>query len=405
MSDAILCPSCGTAIPLTEAIEHQIDAALQARLKSELKRRDDEHAEAMRAREAELRTGFDVEHERRERESAERAQANVATELADLRSQVTEKDESLKELRERELEFLREKRQLEDQRANLQLEVERRVTAEREQIAAQAVQRLNDEHRLKLAEKDQRIGQMAKQIDDLQDSSEQMRAGLIGEVLERDIEDVLRERFPSDRIEPVRAGAKGADVLQIVAMSRGHECGAIFWESKRTKTWDNRWIAKLKEDQAERKADVAVLVSTTLPVGVDRIEFRDGIWIVDHSCVVAVATALRETLLRLEHMRAIEINRNHGQDRLFEYMSGQEFRQWIVTGVETVVEMQRDFDDEKRAVARLWKKREKQIERMAFTQAGMYGDLQGIMGGALAPVESLELPQANVRPAELPPAA
>jgi hypothetical protein len=231
-----------------------------------------------------------------------------------------------------------------------------------------------------------------------------MRSGLRGEVLERDLEDVLRERFSADWIEPVKSGVKGADVVQIVRAPRGQECGSILWESKRTKAWSNGWIAKVKQDQAEKKADVAVIVSTVLPADCETMEWRDGVWIVEPRCVPAIAIALRQTLLRLDHARAIEINRNQARDALYQYLSGREFRQWLISLVEIVIEQREDLDSEKRAFAAKWKKREKQIERLAVTSAGMYGDLQGIMGPALATVDLLELAPAPAA-VELPPAA
>jgi hypothetical protein len=404
MNDSIRCPSCGSAVPLTDAIEHQVEAALRLRLKGEIEQREADHAEALKAQEAELRASFGKEQEQREQELAERARAGAATEVADLKAQVSEQSDTLEAMRNRELEHLKEKRELEETRANLDLELARRLEAERGQIAAQATQRLTGEHRLKLAERDQQIDQMTKQITELKESSEQRRAGLIGEVLEREIEDVLCERFPTDRIEAIKAGARGADVLQGVRSPRGHECGTIYWEGKRAKAWDNGWIAKLKSDQAERKADVAVLVSTTLPAGVERMEFRDGIWIVDPSCVAAIATALRQTLLRLDHQRAIESSRHEVQDTLFEYVASEEFAQHLRASMDAAFAMQADLEAEKRSFFRQMKKREKLLELFVFGQAGMYGDLQGIMGGALAPVESLELPaEGTLR--ELPPPA
>jgi hypothetical protein len=404
MTEPIKCPNCGSDVPLTDVIENQVEQQLQLRLKANADEAAAEKAEALKAQEAELRVAFTAENEAREAELRERAAAEVATDLADLQARVEEQDTALKKAQEQELEFRREKRKLEQERAALDLEVTRRVDSGLKQVAAEAAQQANEEHRLKLHEKDVQLEQMKRQIKELQESSEQMRAGLRGEVLERDLEDVLRERFFDDRIEPIKSGVKGADVVQVVRSRRGQECGSILWESKRAKAWSNAWISKVKEDQAEKRADVAVIVSTVLPADCDTMEWRDGVWIVEPSCAPAIATALRQTLLRLEHSRAIDINRNQARDALYEYLAGAEFRQWLVSLVEIVVEQRDDLESEKRAYAAKWRKREKQIERLAVTSAGMYGDLQGIMGPALATVDLLEL-EAPPAAAELPPAA
>ncbi len=311
-----------------------------------------------------------------------------------MRAQVDEQGTALTKAREQELELRREKRKIAEERAALELDLARRLDEERVQIEAQTAQRLNDQHRLKLSEKDVQIEQMTRQIKDLQESSEQMRSGLRGEVLEREIEDILRERFPSDVIEPIKAGVRGADVLQLVRAAHGHECGSILWESKRSKTWNNAWVTKLKEDQAEKKADIAVIAATTLPPGMDVMDWRDGVWVVDAGCAGAIAVALREGLLQLERERTIDANRDQARDAIYAYLSGREFRQRIIAIGEAFVEMQNDLQTEKRALTRIWAKREKQHERIACNTAGIYGDLQGIMGGALAPVELLELPPA-----------
>jgi hypothetical protein len=395
MPNSIRCPKCGAEIPLTDVIEHQIDEQLRSRLSEELAQTEAEHAEALQTLEAKLRQQSAEEAEKRETALKERAQAGVATELADLQAQIDEQAQQLKAARGQELVLRQQKRQLEEAQEALELEVARRIGEERAKIAAQAVERLNEDHHLKLAEKDLQLEQMKDQIKALQESAEQMRAGLKGEALERDIEDVLRERFPQDRIEPIKTGVRGADVLQVVRSASGEECGSILWESKRTKSWSNGWIPKLKEDQARTKADFAVLVSTTLPANIQFMEQYQGVWVSACGCTCAIAIALRDGLLQLAHLHDIDANRTEALDALYSYLSGREFKQRMIAAVETFIAMQADLETEKRSAERAWAKRTKQLERVALSVAGMYGDLQGIMGPALAPVELLELPPAS----------
>lgn len=395
VADSITCPKCGAEIPFTEAITRQIEERLRSRLDEELREREQEHAEALTAKEAELKEAFAAAQAEREAELAERAAEKVATELAELNATVQEKSEQLAEARSQELALRKEKRKLEEQREALELEVARRIDEERTRIVAQATERLIEEHRLRLAEKELMLEQMKTRIEELSRASEQTRAGLQGEVLERDIEDILRERFPSDQITAVKSGARGADVVQIVRSSRGAECGKILWELKRAGNWSNGWISKLKEDQKAAKADIAVLVSGALPENVRYMEWRDEVWLADTVCVTAIATALRAGLIELAQARSIDSNKNEALDSLYEYLCGRDFRQRIVTVVETFVSMKNDLDTEKRSITRTWTKRERQLDRLALNTAGMYGDLQGIMGAALPPVELLELPPAD----------
>lgn len=395
MADFITCPKCGEKIPLTEAIAHQIDEQFKAELADQLREREQEHAAALAAREVELRAEFNSAGKERDAELEKRAQERVAAQIDELTTRSEEQSEELQEARKRELAFRNERRKLKEQREAMDLEIARRIDEERDRIAAQATERLNEQHRFKLREKELTLEQMTKRIEELQSASQQTRAGLLGEVLERDIEDLLRERFPSDQITPVKSGVRGADVLQVVRSPRGHDCGTILWESKRTKNWSNNWIAKLKQDKSAAKSDIAVIVSSVLPEDARYIEWRDGVWLVDTVCCVALATALRSGLIEMSQARNIDSHKNEALDVLYEYLCGKDFRQRVTTAVEAFIEMKSDLETERRSLERAWSKRSKQLDRLALNTAGMYGDLQGILGNALSPVEQLELPPAD----------
>jgi hypothetical protein len=387
----IKCPKCGCEIPLTEVIEHQIEDQL-ARERAE---QEAHYSAELAARESQLRQELATSQEEFQTELTRQAAEKIASETQDLREKCDQQAGELKAARAQELKLREAKRELEELREKLELEVARAVDAERARVAAEVSERLTEEHRLSLREKDLELEQMQKQIKELQASAEQKRAGLQGEVLERDIEDVLRERFPRDKIEPIKAGVRGADVLQTVCSPRGHDCGKILWESKRTRNWSNGWVSKLKEDQAAAGADIAIIVCSALPANVRYMDWLDGIWVADTRCVAAIATAVREGLLAVAHAHSVEENRNEALDALYQYLAGKTFRQHIVAAVETFVEMEEDLHRERRAAERQWAKRTKQLERLEVNSSGMYGELQGIMGAALSPVELLELPVAD----------
>jgi hypothetical protein len=400
MADSIKCPECRAEIPLTDVISNQIEEQLAPRLARELADRDRQHADSAAARELELRREFEEEQAEREAQLKLRAEQKVASDLADLASRVEEQDAELKKARELELQLRQQKRKRDEEQQTLDLELARRLDRERKKIVSDAREGAAEEHQLERRQKELEVEQMKKQIKELQESSEQMRAGLRGEAQEREIEDVLRERFRSDCIEPVKSGTRGADVLQTIHSSRGQACGTILWESKRARHWSNAWVTKLKEDQAAAKADVAVLVCGALPTSVRHMELHEGVWVVDFAFVTAMATALREGLIGIAQARSIDSNRNDALDAIYEYLSSNQFNQRIRMAVQAFIDMKADLESEKRAMERIWNKRAKQLDSLALNTAGMYGELEALMGTALPAVEKLELtPPVELRPA------
>jgi hypothetical protein len=403
MADSIKCPQCRAEIPLSEVISHQIEEQLAEELASKFAERERELAEAAAQRERDLvgaasereqalRRAFEDERARHDEEIREEATTKVATELADLGKRVAAQEEEIRAARARELELLNQKRKLDQERENIHLEIARGLDEERKRVVAESRQRANEQHGLEIRQKELQIEQMQRQIKELQESSEQARAGLIGEAQEREIEDVLKERFRVDEVEPIKAGARGADVLQTVVSRRGERCGRILWESKRARNWSNTWISKLKEDQAASGADAAVLVCSALPPAVQNIELMDGVWVVSFSCVVAAASLLREGLIAVTQAHSIDANRNESLSQIYDYLTSTEFNRRMRTAAEASVQLRDDLESEKRAMERIWTKRGKQIDAVALNLAGMYGDLEAIVGTALSAIELLELP-------------
>lgn len=424
MADSIKCPNCKSEIPLEEVIAHQIDEELAAKLaakETEFAARETELQEAAAAREKELteaaaerereittaaeervtalRSEFEQAQTARETEVQQRAEKkaeeNVAVKLADLGAQLEEQGEQLRESRERELEFLGEKRKLDQDREHLDLEIARRLSDERAQIAAEARKTADEEHGLAMREKEIEFKEMQQQIRELKDATAQ-RPGLIGEAQEQGIEDVLNGKFRRDKIEPVKSGVRGADVLQSVFSPRGDCCGKILIESKRAQNWSNGWIPKLKEDQARAGADVAVLVCSplALPEHVETMDIVDGVWVVGYGYVACLVQALREGLIGIARARVIDMNRNDSMEAIYTYLTSNEFGRRVRTMVDTFVEMNTDLDSEERAAERIFKKRRKQLSKLELNTAGMYGELEALVGPSLPAIETLELPAA-----------
>jgi hypothetical protein len=400
MSDTITCPECKTEIPLTEAISHQVEERLRAEYAAEKEQLVANQERQLAEKDAERKTAIVAAREEEAVAAAARAADEVSVHMRDLQSQVEEQEEARREAEKRELEVRVEKRKLETEHQSYQLKMQRQLDEERAAIVKKATEEADERNRLEQREKDLTIEQANKRIDELKAALDQKRSGLQGEVLEREIEDVLGTTFSSDVIEPVKAGKRGADVVQRVRSGRG-ECGKLLWESKRQKNWQDGWIDKLRSDQQAEKADVGIIVTSALPEGVDHVAFIRGIWVCDFASVLPLAIALRQQLDAITQARIIDTNRFQVADDVYEYICGQEVQHYVTNLVVSALTQQRELDSERVAAERTFKKREKQIRAQLGAVAGFYGDLQGIAGGALQPVAALEAPPTDDGPGPL----
>jgi hypothetical protein len=215
---------------------------------------------------------------------------------------------------------------------------------------------------------------------------------LQGEVLELELEATLRAHFPLDCIEPVGKGEFGGDVLQGVTSPVGQPCGALLWETKRTKNWTDGWLAKLRADQRAAGAELAILVSNALPKGVDAFGYIDGVWVTDFRFAVPLAVALRQSLAEIASARQAQEGQETKMELVYQYFTGPKFKHRVEAIVEKFADMQADLDRERKAMTRLWAKREAQIYGVIESTVGMYGDLQGIAGKAFQEIEGLQIP-------------
>lgn len=406
MSESINCPNCGTEIEVAEALSSRLKAEAKKQLEAERAEREKglrEKEAALKEQEESLaKEKEDIEEAVRERLKGEReelkkqllsqAKDEVAVELKDRQEELTSTQQKLEEARKAELELRKSKREVEEQKAELELTVARTLDAEREKIREAAKKEAVDERALKDAEKEKLIGDLRKQIDELKRKSEQGSQQLQGEVLELGLEALLARLFPLDSITPVPKGVHGGDVVQEVRDSTGTNCGTILWESKRTKNWSDTWLPKLRDDQRAAKAQVAVLVSIELPADIDNFGAVEGVWVSGWPFVAGLVSVLRQGLIEVTRSKQANEGQQGKMEMLYSYLSGSEFRHRIEGIVEAFVTLQTDLESEKRSLNRIWSKREKQLQRAVVQTAGMYGDLNGIIGQALPVVEHLELP-------------
>jgi len=400
---SITCPYCKKEIPLDEALSHRLREKLQGEFQEEMAKRERElkaREQAAIQKEKSLQKEFEdklsVAVKKAEIQARKRAEEKLSSEFQDLQEQLKERNTQVKQLKETEFQFRKDKRRLEEEKQNLELKVMRQIDSEREKIREDVSKKIMEQHRLKDLEREKLIRDMQHQIEELKRKAEQGSQQRQGEVLEIELEELLQTNFPHDTVRPVPKGMRGADVIQQVCTPSGQACGIIIWESKRTKTWSDGWIEKLKEDQREAKADIAAIVSTVLPKDAAGIIQIGGVWIADYTLAAGLAMALRAGLIQVASVRTSLAGKREKMDMLYEYLSGPEFRQQIGGIVEAFVSMKKDLDAEKRAMERLWAKREKQIEKVIRNTGRMYGSLQGVIGRGLPELKVLELKQGSV---------
>jgi hypothetical protein len=353
----IVCPNCGTNIDLTKAIQDELMSAIKA-------------------------------------DALEEAQKTNLLEIEDLRQQLDSNKNQLSEARKNELKLRQRQRDLDEKIENQELEIERRIDEERKQIAKDARDKIEGEYKSKLTEKDIQLERVVAELDAAKKKAEQGSQQLQGEVAELDLEALLRSNFLYDLIEPVGKGIRGADILQRVCTQDGQIRGAILWESKNTKNWNDRWLSKLKEDQMEAKADVAVIVSAAMPPDVENFACVNGVWVTASTYILGLTSILREGLIQVAKARRSVEGKDEKIELLYHYLSGPEFKQRVEMIAETYMMMRRDLDKEKAAIMRSWSRREKSIDNVLKSVSGMYGDLQAIIGALLPSIELLELPES-----------
>jgi hypothetical protein len=386
--DSIECPNCRHAIPVSEVLSHQIaeraraeSTAEIAKLKSSLARKEQDIQEresklddAVKARVAALTTGI-------EQQAQAKARGSVSTEITDLKNQLAEATQQRDVAQRAELEARKRTRELDERAKNLDLEAARKIDAERQKILEDASRRADEQYQLKLAEKEKQIQDAKKANDELKRKLEQGSQQAQGEVLELQLEEMLRSAFPTDQIEPVPKGFNGADIVQKVLNRSGRTCGTIVWESKRTKAWSEGWVSKLKDDQRKLAAEIAVLVSEVLPKNCSTFTDMNGIWVTSSQCAISLATVLRMQLTQIASARAAVAGAKQKSEILYDYVVGSaEFRHRVEAIAEAFIGMQTGLQEEKRAAQRQWAKREKQIEQVISNTAGMYGELQALTG-------------------------
>ncbi|MFL5789717.1 MAG: DUF2130 domain-containing protein [Flavisolibacter sp.] len=415
MPTNIKCPNCATEFDVQDVLSADVEQKFRleyenklqqsfAQLNLEKKNLEDRQKqfEETRKKENEIfQQKLQQEKQKMESDIQQQMRKSIGedyeNQLRMLKENMQENEEKLKGARLKELEFLRKEQELKNKEQEIEINIQKRLLEERDflaqQIRKEEVERVlirETEFQLKVKELEKQLEDQRKLAEEMKRKAEQGSMQLQGEAQELLLEEILKDHFPYDNITEVGKGVEGADCIQVVKDNIGTDCGKIIFESKRTKSFNNSWIEKLKNDRRNKNAEVAILVTQVYPKEMSCFGERDGVWICSFSEVVALTHALRHTIIQIAHARKAEENKGEKMQLLYSYLTGIEFRQQIETIVESFLSLKNNISKERIQMEKLWKEREKQLEKVLISTSGLYGSIKGIAGASVGDIPLLE---------------
>ncbi|MBX0332983.1 DUF2130 domain-containing protein [Pontibacter sp. HSC-14F20] len=409
---AISCPQCSHEFNPKAAIASRIEQELKSKFAEQANQLHKQHEarrlemekekqqlEEMRQQQDKL-VQEQVARERSVLENKLKAELSqsMGNDLAMLKEEKASMEQKLKEKQDRELQLLRRQRELENKERELELETERRIMSIRTELEQKIRQSESEQTELKLKEKDKQIDDMKRLVEEMKRKSEQGSMQLQGEVQELALEEKLQQTFPFDLIAEVGKGVKGADAIQTVRSTMGEDCGTIMYESKRTKAFGNDWIEKLKTDARASKADMMVLVTEALPKGMQHFGLYEGVWVCTYQELTPMVTVLRDCLLKVSAATASQENKGTKMQMLYDYLTSTEFSHQFTAVAEGIASLKSGTTRERAQMEKLWKEREKQLEKSLLNIVGIYGSVKGIAGSSLQDVNLLDSPDQQALP-------
>lgn len=408
-STTVLCPKCNTSIDVNDILKHQIEDSIKKEYEAKIRSQEQDfntkneallkERKAFEASKANQEEAFNERLVQATKEAEKSLQTKIQHQLESeqkekfeiLNKELLDKSEKVKELNRLQAQLSKLEREKSEMKEELKAEAEKafneKIAAERERI-----QKFEKE-KSELREKEllKQIEDQKKLTEEMKRKQEQGSMQLQGEVQELAIEEFLALQFPLDTIGEIKKGANGADCVQTVNTLEFQNCGTIYYESKRTKNFQQNWIEKFKNDIRDKKSDIGVLVTEVLPTGMERMGFRDGIWICTYQEFKGLVMVLRQSLIKIAEAVQKQENKGDKMAMLYDFLTGNEFRLQIEGIVEGFTQMQADLISEKRRTQSMWKQREKQIEKVISNTINMYGSIRGIAGSAIQPVKELEI--------------
>ncbi len=408
----VKCPNCKHEFPLGDAISAEYEKNINARYiekytidqkkitekENQLKQQLEDFKLQQENQEAIIASKLKIEKQLLEQTAIKNAAAEVKLQVELLNKQLTDSDQKLKDSQKKELEFIHKENNLKIKEDEFELTLQKKLQIERELLSEHIKKQELEKNLIKEKDHHMQMMELKKQLEDQKKLTEEMvrKQGqgsmqLQGEVQELALEELLKLTFPFDTIDEVGKGIKGADAIQTVRNALGQTCGKIIYESKNTKAFGGDWIDKLKNDMRNTQADIAVIVTDTMPKDMERFGIKDGVWICTFSEIKSLAFVLRDSLLKVYAAVASQENKGDKMSMLYSYLTGLEFRQQIEAIVEGFTELQEGIQKEKNAMQKIWKEREKQLEKVLLNTTNFYGSVKGIAGNAIQNIKALEL--------------
>ena len=414
MASVITCPSCGHQFDPGDSFRKEVQEQLRSQMEDWKKKKEKEfndketsYQQQIQSKEAELIKKLAEEKQKLQQELQESVRKTVSADyenqLRMLKETALDSEEKLKDARKKELEFLQREKALQNKEAEMELQLQRQLLTEREKIKEQLQKEEQErlglkeqEYQLRTREMEKQLEDQKKLVDEMKRKQEQGSMQLQGEVQELLLQEILRATFPFDKIEEVGKGVRGADCIQIVRNQFGTEVGKIIYESKRTKDFGGDWIEKLKHDMRTLSADVAVIVTQAFPKDMDRFGEKNGVYICSFTEVRSVALLLRHAILKIADAKKSQENRGDKMVMLYDYLTGNEFvEQWKAIR-EGFMSMKLSIQKERDAMEKLWKAREKQLEKVLLNAAHIKGSIEGIAGSDAVNLNLLEDDEQNI---------
>jgi hypothetical protein len=386
----VTCPKCQHNFEPTDAIREEVEKELRGKMTDWQKKKEEETSALLAEQKIKIQN-----------ELTEQLKKNISGEyehkLKLMQDNEANMSKQVNEFRQKELEFLKQVQAIQAKEAELELELQRKLNTERESLKAQIqkeeAERLSikdQEHVLKVKELEKQLEDQRKLAEEMRRKAEQGSMQMQGEVQELLLEELLKTSFPFDQISEVGKGVRGADCIQLVRNSLGQEAGKIIYESKRTKDFNQEWIDKLKADMRSQGADIAVIVTQTFPKELERFGEKDGVYICSFQEVKSVALLLRNAILKIHDTKKSQVNKGDKMSFLYDYLTSNEFsEQWKAVG-EGFRQMRASIQKERDAMEKLWKAREKQLEKVLLNAMHIKGSIEGIAGADAIQLDLLE---------------
>ncbi len=409
----ITCPECGAEIDVQDVLLHQVETKLSKEYKTKLAEEQKKFAskqselekaqqefEAKKEKENELfqeRLDKKIKEEKQQLKSKIKAdlEKEQAEQLEELQKELNEKSQKISELNKSKAEIEKLKREKDELKEQIEAEAQKTINKKLEEERKKIQETEKEKNELVLKELQKQLDDQKKLTEEMKRKQEQGSMQMQGEVQELAIEEWLQNNYSLDNIEEIKKGARGADCLQTVNTREQLNCGTIYYESKRTKDFQPSWIEKFKNDIREKGADIGVLVTETMPKDMDRAGMKDGVWVCSFDDFKTISYILREQIIKINSAVSSQENKGDKMVILYDFLSSNEFRMQMEAIIEGFTQMKSDLDKERNAMQRIWKQREKQIEKVLTNTINMHGAIKGIAGNAIQTVQALELPYAE----------